>query len=93
MAADGGIGKTTLWCNLIAAVSSGQRCILDPPDFQRQPRKVAFLTTEDSVRKKLKKKLRLAGADPANVITPDFLADKEGVLRGLKFGSSENASL
>lgn len=89
MAADGGIGKTTLWCNMIAAISSGQRCILDPPDFRRQPRKVAFLTTEDSVRKKLKKKLRLAGADPANVITPDFLADKEGILRGLKFGSNE----
>ncbi len=89
MAADGGIGKTTLWCNMIAAISSGQRCILDPPGHQRQPRKVAFLTTEDSVRKKLKKKLRLAGANMGNIITPDFLADKEGVLRGLKFGSSE----
>ena len=84
-----GIGKTTLWCNMIAAISSGQRCILDPPGHQRQPRKVAFLTTEDSVRKKLKKKLRLAGANMGNIITPDFLADKEGVLRGLKFGSSE----
>lgn len=89
MAADGGIGKTTLWCNMIAAISSGQRCILDPPGHQRQPRKVAFLTTEDSVRKKLKKKLRLAGANMGNIITPDFLADKEGVLRGLKFGSNE----
>lgn len=89
MAADGGIGKTTLWCNMIAAISSGQRCILDPPGHRRQPRKVAFLTTEDSVRKKLKKKLRLAGANMGNIITPDFLADKEGVLRGLKFGSNE----
>lgn len=89
MAADGGIGKTTLWCNLIAAISSGQQCVLDPPDYQRDPRKVAFLTTEDSVRKKLKKKLRLAGANMGNIITPDFLADKEGVLRGLKFGSNE----
>ncbi len=89
MAADGGIGKTTLWCNMIAAISSGRRCILDPPGHQRQPRRVAFLTTEDSVRKKLKKKLRLAGADMGNIITPDFLADKEGVLRGLKFGSNE----
>lgn len=89
MAADGGIGKTTLWCNMIAAISSGQRCILDPPGHKRHPRKVAFLTTEDSVRKKLKKKLRLAGANMANIITPDFLADKEGILRGLKFGSNE----
>lgn len=89
LAADGGIGKTTLWCNVIAAISSGGRCILDPPGYQRSPQKVAFLTTEDSVRKKLKKKLRLAGATMSNIITPDFLADKEGVLRGLKFGSQE----
>lgn len=89
MAADGGIGKTTIWCNLIAAISSGRRCILDPPDYTRTAQTVAFLTTEDSVRKKLKKKLRLAGANMANIITPDFLADKEGVLRGLKFGTNE----
>lgn len=89
MAADGGIGKTTLWCNLIAAISSGERCILDPPGYTRVAQKVAFLTTEDSVRKKLKKKLRLAGANMSNIITPDFLADKEGVLRGLKFGTTE----
>ena len=89
VAADGGIGKTTLWCNLIAGLSNGTRCILDPPGFQRQPRSVAFLTTEDSVRKKLKKKLRLAGANMRNIITPDFLADKEGALRDLKFGSRD----
>lgn len=89
MAADGGIGKTTLWCNLIAAISSGTRCILDPPEHTRVPQRVAFLTTEDSVRKKLKKKLRLAGAKMGNIITPDFLADKDGVLRGLKFGTSD----
>lgn len=89
VAADGGIGKTTLWCNIIAAISSGTRCIIDPPDFKRMPQKVAFLTTEDSVRKKLRKKLRLAGANMANIITPDFLADKEGILRGLKFGTHE----
>lgn len=89
MAADGGVGKTSTWCNLIAAISSGRRCILDPPDYTRTARTVAFLTTEDSVRKKLKKKLRLAGANMANIITPDFLADKEGVLRGLKFGTHE----
>lgn len=89
MAADGGIGKTTMWCNLVAAVSSGSSCILDPPGHNRQPARVAFLTTEDSVRKKLKRKLRLAGANEHNILTPDFLSDAEGVLRGLKFGSDE----
>ena len=89
MAADGGIGKTTLWCNIIAAISSGRRCILDPPEHTRAPQRVAFLTTEDSVRKKLRKKLRLAGANMNNIITPDFLADKSGALRDLKFGRPE----
>lgn len=89
MAADGGIGKTTLWCNIIAALSSGQPCILDSEETHRKPLKVAFLTTEDSVRKKLHKKLRMAGAIMKNIVTPDFLADKGGLLRELKFGSPE----
>ena len=88
-AADGGVGKTSLWCNLVAAISRGQRCVLDPPGYQRTPQVVAFLTTEDSVRQKLKKKLRLAGACMENIITPDFAEDRNGALRGLKFGSSE----
>lgn len=91
LAADGGIGKTTLWCHLIAALSSGKRCVLDPPDLVRRPMAVSFLTTEDSVRKKLVRKLRLAGANMSNIYTPDFLADKQGLLRQLKFGSPEMA--
>lgn len=89
MAADGGLGKTTIWCNIITALSSGTRCVLDPLEYKREPATVAFLTTEDSVRKKLKKKLRLAGANMHNILTPDFLADKGGLLRDLKFGSNE----
>lgn len=87
LAADGGIGKTTLWVHLIAALSSGSRCLLDPPDFVRTPSQVSFLTTEDSVRKKLVRKLRLAGANMRNIYAPDFLADRGGILRDLKFGS------
>ena len=43
-AADGGVGKTSLWCNLLAAISSGSRCVLDPPGDQREPQVVAFNT-------------------------------------------------
>ena len=87
LAADGGIGKTSLWCNIVASVSSGTPCLLDPPGHTRKPQTVAFFTTEDSVRKTLKKKLRLAGANMKNIITPDFLTDKTGELQGFKFGS------
>ncbi len=89
IAADGGIGKTTLWCHIIAALSNGSVCILDPPETTRQPTRVMFMTTEDSVRKKLCRKLRLAGANMNNIITPDFAGDRSGLLRGVKFGSPE----
>lgn len=89
LCSDGGTGKTTLWCNLVAAISSGRACVLDPPGFTRPAQKVAFFTTEDSVRKKLKRKLRLAGANMDNILTPDFAADKDGLLRELKFGSRQ----
>ncbi len=81
--------KTTLWCHLIAALSNGITCILDPPGYNREPMKIMFLTTEDSVRKKLRKKLRLAGANMKNIITPDFVGDSSGMLHKLKFGSEE----
>lgn len=89
MAADGGVGKTTIWCDVIAALSNGTSCLLDPQGFTRKPEKVVFLTTEDSVRKKLRKKLRLMSANMQNIITPDFVGDKSGMLHKLKFGSSE----
>lgn len=89
IAADGGIGKTTLWCHVIAALSNGTTCILDPPGHTREPMRITFLTTEDSVRKKLRKKLRLAGANMKNIITPDFAGDRDGLLRKVKFGTPE----
>ena len=89
LAADGGVGKTTLWCHIIAALSNGNRCFLDPPDFSRHPTEISFLTTEDSIPKKLLRKLRISGACAANIYAPDFSADKSGFLRKLKFGTSE----
>ena len=89
LAADGGVGKTTLWCHIIAALSAGTRCVLDPPDLKREPMVVSFLTTEDSVKKKLARKLRLAGANMKNIYTPDFASDREGLLRTLKFGTDD----
>ena len=85
--ADGGIGKTTLWVNIVAALSAGTRCILDPPDLERDPAIVAFLSTEDSVSKKLRRQVREAGADLSRIITLDISNDVTGQLRGLKFGS------
>ena len=89
ISADGGVGKTTLWCHIIAARSNGKGCILDPPGFECEPMKILFLTTEDSIRKKLRRKLRLAGANMKNIIAPDFVGDKSGLIHKLKFGTAE----
>lgn len=88
LAADGGIGKTSVWCHIAAALSAGKLCFLDPEDYQRSPQQVLFLTTEDSIRQKLRKKLRLAGANLRNITTPDFLKDDSGKLLEIKFGSN-----
>lgn len=87
LAADGGTGKTTLWCNLVAALSSGRPCLLDSPDVKREPLKVAFFSTEDSVKKKLKRQLRQAGANEDNILTTDFSSGGGDALRELKLGS------
>lgn len=88
LAADGGTGKTSLWCHIAAAISAGNACVLDPEGYHRSPGQVLFLTTEDSIRKKLRKKIRTAGANLKNILTPDFLKDESGKLLEIKFGSN-----
>jgi len=110
LAADGGVGKTSFWCQLLAALSTGRRTLLeevspkwdsdslsekaDTPaetlsakqDTPHKERWGAFFSTEDSVRKKLKKKLRLAGAKMMNLIT---LESSSAALLELRLGSPE----
>ena len=87
IASDGGVGKTTVDCEIAAAISSGTTCILDRESTQRKPGRVLFLTTEDSISKKLRKKLRKLGANLDNIFAPDPSLDVNGELRNLKFGS------
>lgn len=110
LAADGGVGKTSFWCQLLAALSTGRATLLeevspkwdsDPlsekadtaaetlsakQDTPHKERWGAFFSTEDSVRKKLKKKLRLAGAKMMNLIT---LESSSTALLELRLGSPE----
>ena len=110
LAADGGVGKTSFWCQLLAALSTGRATLLeevspkwdsdflsektDTPaetlsakqDTLPKERWGAFFSTEDSVRKKLKKKLRLAGAKMMYLIT---LESSSAALLELRLGSPE----
>lgn len=89
LASDGGVGKTTAAVDIAANRSAGKPCFLDPPDLIINPQIIAFLSTEDSVRKKLKRKLREAGGNMDNIIVPDFSEDESGLLRGFKFGTEK----
>lgn len=74
IAAPGGIGKTTTVCNIAAAISSGNKSLLEEGfDFyeKREPGTVLFLTAEDVFKYTLKRRLRLQGANPKNILCLD----------------------
>lgn len=88
-ASEGGVGKTSIVCNVAAAISSGGQCVLDQEDTEREPGRVLLMTTEDSISKKLRKQLRLAGANMENILAPSPKKDKEHAALKIKFGSPE----
>lgn len=89
LASNGGVGKTSFWVDLAAAISSGNDSFLDEKSSGRKPGKVLFMSSEDSVRIVLKRRLVSSGADQRNIISPDFANDRDGFLQRVKFGSSE----
>lgn len=101
LASEGGVGKTTLWVHLAAAISAGRECImdngdpeaLDPVPFEdledaansRKTGTVIFFSSEDSVAKTLRRRLRKAQADIDKVL---FLSPEDGeIFDQVKFDS------
>lgn len=78
---EGGSGKTSTWCAIAAAISSGNPCFmvkdLMPEGFiTEEPRKVMFFSAEDSVEHVLKARLRSNGANQENLLTIDISDDR-----------------
>lgn len=71
VAGDGGSGKTTIWSALAAAISTGGKVFFDttPFDEEREPQRVLFFSSEDSLEYTLRARLRKAGADLSNIFT------------------------
>lgn len=73
LAGDGGSGKTTSWCGMAAAVSNGTRIFFEEEEInpfeeeKREPQKVMFFSSEDSLEYTLKARLRKAGANLDNI--------------------------
>lgn len=79
LAGDGGSGKTTVWCAIAAAISSGFQCFLnqfesDNPftGIYKEPGKVLFFSSEDSAEYTLKGRLRRSKAKLENILYLDL---------------------
>lgn len=86
---DGGAGKTSAWCSLGAAISSGNPSFLqgNPGGIEIEKvkgQKVMFFSAEDSYRYTLRRKLRKNGADLKNILSMD-IADER--FKDVKFDS------
>lgn len=80
LAGDGGAGKTTIWCDIAAAVSSGKRSFLErciPEEFvHTEPGKVLFFSSEDSFEYTLKYRLVKSGANLKNISSISLKDDR-----------------
>lgn len=71
LCSDGGIGKTTLWCDTLAAFTTGRTTIFDKalkvPFTTGKTHDVMYFSKEDPTEEILKGKLREAGADQSKI--------------------------
>ena len=87
LAGDGGAGKTTIWCAIAAAVSSGSKCFLNqdnPFAGNCKPGKVLFFSSEDTAEYTLVSRLRKNGAKLENVLS---LSLSDDAFSEIKFDS------
>lgn len=89
LAGEGGAGKTTIWCDIAAAVSSGNPCFLEreiPEEFcKSEPGKVLFFSSEDSFEYTLKGRLVKSGANLKNISSISLKDDR---FSEIKFNSN-----
>lgn len=89
MCADGGAGKTSLWCHIAAKLSTGDYTIFEQDLIKTgvgksKPLKVAYFTSEDSIEYTLKARLEKNGVNIFNTCTIDM---KDKRFPSVKFNS------
>lgn len=66
IAGEGGVGKTSLWCSIVASITTGNQHFLVSGQnipFQNKPENVVVFSAEDSWEYVLKRRLEANGAD------------------------------
>ena len=90
IAGDGGSGKTSIECNIAAAVTTGKQSLFthDIPEhfISSDPENVLILSGEDDFSRVLKRKLRIAGADMERIFTVPI---ESPAFNKIKFKSQE----
>lgn len=67
---DGGLGKTSLWCNIASAISNGTPCVLQEDNSYIYPRgEVIYFSGEDDTARVLRDRLEQNGANLDNIST------------------------
>lgn len=67
---DGGLGKTSLWCNIASAISNGTPCVLQEDNSYIYPRgEVIYFSGEDDTARVLRDRLEQNGANLDNIKT------------------------
>ena len=71
LCSDGGVGKTSIWCDTVAKLTSGKMTVFDKalnlPWSSQEHLDVMYFSKEDATEEVLKKRLRAAGADQKHV--------------------------
>ncbi|MBQ8188547.1 MAG: AAA family ATPase [Lachnospiraceae bacterium] len=70
IAGEGGVGKTSIWCNIVAAITTGKPPFLlgNNQSYKREPETVVVFSAEDSWNYVLKKRLMSNGADMSRIL-------------------------
>lgn len=67
---DGGLGKTSLWCNIASAISNGTPCVLQENNDVLYPHgEVIYFSGEDDTARVLRPRLEQNGANLDNIKT------------------------
>lgn len=67
---DGGLGKTSLWCNIASAISNGTPCVLQENNDVLYPQgEVTYFSGEDDTARVLRDRLEQNGANLDNIKT------------------------
>lgn len=91
LAGDGGVGKTSLWCRIVADISLGRQCFLEDPD-DAQPKenqKCMYFSSEDDTSSRLKELFDNDSAYEKNLLTIERTLENLDKLKRLKLNSDE----